>query len=210
MSGIHISATVSSGISERLLNLLDLLGQKGYKIAGTGVLEAIKTHLVARDAVPNKNRWPKTHFNDRARKQTFLTTSPTDATVHIALVGFGTFVTGKPDVIKPVNAKFLTIPARPEAYGKRAREFSDLHFAIVDDFYGRPRPALVRAAQTLFKFGRKVKGKSAVKDVEEVGGEVYFWLAKSVHPKPHPEALPKTEDLKRAAVGELESYASTL
>lgn len=210
MSGIHISATPTSGVNDRLLNLLDLLGQKGYKIAGTGLLEAIKDHLVKRDAVPNKNQWPKTHFHDRARKQTFLTTTPTDATVHIALVGFGTFVTGKPDVIKPVNAKFLTIPARPEAYGKRAREFSDLIFAIVDDFYGRPRPALIRASQTVFKFGKKTKGKRMVKDVEEVGGEVYFWLAKSVRPKPHPEALPKTEDMKRAAVAELESYASTL
>lgn len=210
MNGIQITATVKNGMSERLLNLLDLLGQKGYKIAGVGVLEAIKSHLASRDGAPNKNNWPKTHFLDRARKQTFLTTTPSEAVVHIALVGFGTFITGKPDVIKPVNAKFLTIPARPEAYGRRAREFSDLVFEVVDDFYGRPRPALVRAAQTTFSFGKKRKGKRAITNVEEVGGEVYFWLVKSVKPKPHPEGLPSTDRLKAAAVGELESYASTL
>jgi len=208
---VTLQVAIDENVSEPLRRLLDLQGATGYKIAGVGVLEAVRDHLVQRDQLPNSKGWPKTHFHDRARQQTFLRTTNFEATVHIALVGFATYVTGKPDTIKPVNSKYLTIPARPEAYGRRAREFSDLVFRMVPSDRGGMAPALVRAEQTVFSFGRKRKdGTRAVGGLVEVGGEVFFWLAWSVHPKPHPEAVPTTEALQVAAVAALQSYVDSL
>lgn len=206
-----LNVQVDDRVSEPLRRLLDLQGATGYKIAGVGVLEAVRDHLAARDQLPNSRGWPKTHFHDRARQQTFLRTNNFEATVHIALVGFATYATGKPEVIKPVNSKYLTIPARPEAYGRRAREFGDLVFRMVPSPNGGMAPALVRAEQTVFSFGRKRKdGTRGVGGVKEVGGEVFYWLARSVHPKPHPEAVPTKEALQAAAVSALQSYVDSL
>lgn len=206
-----LQVAIDENVSEPLRRLLDLNGATGYKIAGVGVLEAVRDHLVQRDQLPNSKGWPKTHFHDRARQQTFLRTTNFEATVHIALVGFATYVTGKPETIKPVNSKYLTIPARPEAYGRRAREFSDLVFRMVPSERGGIAPALVRAEQTAFSFGRRKKdGTRSVGSIRELGGEVFYWLARSVHPKPHPDAVPSREKLQEAAVGALQSYVDSL
>ncbi len=46
--------------------------------------------------------------------------------------------------------------------------------------------------------------------IRELGGEVFYWLARSVHPKPHPDAVPSREKLQEAAVGALQSYVDSL
>lgn len=211
-SFVNLSLTLTENVSDAARRLLQVEGAAAYKIAGTGIMEEVKDHLAARDELPNSKGWPKTHFHDRARRQTFLRSTNFDATVHIAMVGFRTYFGGTPQEIRPVKAKMLTIPARAEAYGRRAREFSDLVVRMVDNGRGQMVPALVRAEQTTFAFGRKRKdGTRGVKDKQYVaGGEVYYWLAKSVHPKPHPEALPTVEKLRARAVHELESYVANL
>lgn len=211
-SFVNLSITLTENVSDAARRLLQVEGAVGYKIAGTGIVEEVINHLEKRDELPNRNNWPKTHFHLRASKQTFLRSTNFDATVHIAMVGFRTYFGGTPEEIRPVKAKMLTIPARAEAYGRRAREFSDLVVRMVDNGRGQMVPALVRAEQTTFAFGRKRKdGTRGVKDKQYVaGGEVYFWLARVVHPKPHPEALPTVDKLRARAVHELESYVANL
>ena len=191
--------------------LMGVNSAKGYKIIASAIGEETRRHFVEREGMPNSKGWPKQHFFDKARRQTHVSSTSSDATVTVSLVGFATHFLGKPEVIRPVNSQFLTIPARAEAYGRRAREFNDLVFAIVPNESGRMQPALIQAQQTVFGFGRKKKGGIRdVKNVNEVGGAVFFWLARKVKTKPHPEAFPSDDKLREVAVSELQSYVESL
>ena len=206
-----ITIKVTDNVTPAVRKLIDLQGAKAYKVASVAMGEAVRSHFVARDLVPNKRGWPKTHFYDRARKQTHFASTASEASVSVSLVGFATHFLGKPEVIKPVNGKYLTLPAIPQAYGRRAREFSDLVFRMVPDMQGGSRPALVRAQQTVFSLGRRRKdGTRSIKNPIEVGGEVYFWLVRSVKPKPHPEAFPTDQVLQEAIVRELNAFVESL
>jgi hypothetical protein len=95
--------------------------------------------------------------------------------------------------ITPVNSNWLTLPARAEAYGKRAREFSFLRFAVFHQADGgAPVFALVDTARTDLR-GKGGKRKSIA------GGKVYFWLRKSVNQKADESILPKDEEIMRVA-----------
>lgn len=90
--------------------------------------------------------------------------------------------------------KYLTIPATPEAYGRRAGEFGDLDFAFVMDENGAIRPALVRRASTLLKYSRRKRKDGSVsinvRAGEEIERKVYYWLVKKVTQQPDPSVLP--------------------
>jgi hypothetical protein len=100
--------------------------------------------------------------------------------------------------IKPVTAKMLAIPATPEAYGKRPREFNNLRFAILGGF-----AALVEAAAT--KIASTKKGFKAV--ASALGNKVFYWLARSVDQKADPTVLPTEAAMIDAA---LEAAKSTM
>jgi hypothetical protein len=85
------------------------------------------------------------------------------------------------------SSKWLTIPATAEAHGKRAREFSDLHFELIGGKY----PALVRS-------------------IEKKAGVVYFWLKKAVFQKADPSVLPPEGDLAAAATKAGLSYIARI
>ncbi len=92
--------------------------------------------------------------------------------------------------------RYLTIPARREAYGKRAREFRDLVFV--------PRKGgkamLVQAEQTKFlRSGKKLHTTSA-------GGGVFFWLVPGVTQHKNPDVLPTEQQIRAAAVGSASRY----
>lgn len=92
--------------------------------------------------------------------------------------------------------KFLTIPARAEAYGKSARQFDDLHFVPT-----RRGGMLVRNVRT--RLGR---GKNRQRGSSEAGGETYFWLVKSVTQRADKSVLPPAPDVERGALRGLETY----
>lgn len=83
----------------------------------------------------------------------------------------------------PIRSKYLTLPATGEAYGRRARSFSDLRFV---PFKRGAVPALVR----------KVDGKM----------EVLFWLKRSVFQRQDRTLLPSDEALLQAAEEGAEEY----
>lgn len=91
--------------------------------------------------------------------------------------------------LTPKNgSKFLTIPARGEFYGRRAREFSNLKFSI-RLVNGKRLPVL---ELDLTQGGRvKLTG-------EKVENPIAYWLARSVDQKQDRDRLPPDETLTKA------------
>lgn len=83
----------------------------------------------------------------------------------------------------------LTIPARAEAYGKRAREFDNLKLVV---FATLDLLALV------------------AEDEEESEGLVYYWLVREVEQDPDPTVLPEDDDMLDPAIAEAEQFADLL
>lgn len=91
--------------------------------------------------------------------------------------------------------KFLTIPARSDAYGKTAGDFTGLKFDFTDQ-----GPALVRGSDEFKEVGRKRKDGSR-KQVQTGGqGEVVFWLRRRVSQQPNPNVLPSDEVVAEAGI----------
>ena len=79
---------------------------------------------------------------------------------------------------------YLTIPARQEAYGKRAREFNFLEVLFGA---GRKPVALVDRERQEVRKGKDGKYKQGKK---HAGGLVYYWLVKSVTQAEDKSVLP--------------------
>ena len=101
--------------------------------------------------------------------------------------------------IVPVNAKWLTIAATAEAYGKRAGSFNDLRLA----FFKSGRLALVKADQSRLSdrksSGYGIESKAAKTDATKQRPPVYYWLVKSVTQKQDRTLLPSNALLQTAA-----------
>jgi hypothetical protein len=191
-----IAIQVNDQATPALRNLLRQAGgATGLKVAARGVANVLRDHFDERDRTDsNKLGGKRTHFWRAVRRsvQTPIVRGSTGV-VGINHVGIGQKVRG--GTIKPVRAKFLTIPADPRAYGKRAGEFNNLSFGIVDG-----RPALVESEQTDFKLGRRRKdGSRKITVLGTRGGGVIYWLVKKVHQNADPRALPSDRDLGAGA-----------
>lgn len=103
--------------------------------------------------------------------------------------------------IEPVNAKFLTIPARAETYGHRAKEFENLRFILFPSGAG----ALVAADGGGSLRGAR-GGRKALPSMDALGSDVYFWLVKQVHQEPDPTVLPSDEEILDPAIAAAQSY----
>lgn len=158
--------------------LLRVSGRRGHAVIGQAVRVLVRSHLRDKEAQPNKQGWPKTHYYSRARERVTFEATDTSATVTIAMEGFRQRYRGGP--ILPVNRKALTIPATPEAYGKVAREFGRLEF----------RPA----------FGAKMIGFLVAPAGSALAGTVLFRLVRSVMQKPDPSVVPTPAQIIDASV----------
>lgn len=83
----------------------------------------------------------------------------------------------------------ITIPARAEAYGKRASEFDNLKLIV---FATLDLAALVD------------------KDDEESEGLVYYWLVQRVHQDPDPTVLPEDAEMIDPAIEEARDFVDLL
>lgn len=156
---------------------------------GRSVVNRVQAHFFKLDQErPNALGGKRTHFYSSAAKSTQFTASADQAVVSINELGIRQRLEGGP--IAPVRGKYLTIPAIAEAYGKRAREFSNLHL-----IYRRGEPiALVEGQATTVKHGKK-----GYKATGAVGGKVFFWLRKSVMQKADRGVLPSDEAISSTA-----------
>jgi hypothetical protein len=147
----------------------------------------------------NRNNWPSTGFWAQCARATNYNVLAEQVDINVDKQGFRQRLQG--GAIKAKSGGWLTIPARAEAYGKRAREFSNLEavfFQTSHGFFG----ALVESGSQDVSFGRKKKdGTRTVKPGAERGGGVMFWLKKSVTQKPNPAVLP-TDAQITAAINE--------
>jgi K+-sensing histidine kinase KdpD len=188
------------------------------RVMGQAVSNLVRAHLVERDRThANALGGKRTHFYGRAAKATFYTATATQASVTVAAIGIRQRLQG--GQILPRNAKLLTIPAIAEAYGKRAREFNNLRFAIVPNEKGKMQKALVEAESTSIKKTKEtasgagywetyyLAGKKSRRWVSakwkvtgRTGGRVFFWLAKQANQKPDPTVLPTDQAMAAAAV----------
>lgn len=99
-----------------------------YEAIGAAANEACVTHLAQRDREPNKTGFPKAHFWERIARGTREEVDSGGVTI---VFPYPMRMKVEGGTVRPVRARFLTIPMTAAAYGKRAREFSDLKFAVV-------------------------------------------------------------------------------
>jgi hypothetical protein len=199
-----VSASVEvSGLNEvvEFLNSVpaELVPRARRVVARSGA-NLLREHFSAKNLKPNKMGWPKTNFFAQAARGVSSKVEGDDIFIDAtAPVGLRQRLRG--GLITPKRVKFLTMPAAPEAYGKRAREFNNLKFAVVEDAQGVKRKALVQADATLIKFGNRRKdGSRKIRVLGQQGGGVMFWLIRSANQAPDPSVLPTRELLIRRMV----------
>jgi hypothetical protein len=168
-------------------------------IMGRAGANVVRDHLIALNAA--RHRYGRGYYRQAAHG-TSVQAVPGGAKISINQIGIRQRYFG--GTIRPRVAKFLTIPACPEAYGMRAREFNDLDMRLVmNPKTGHPQWALVRRASTGLRFHRRKQKDGSIKMTvsagEAVEGKVYFWLARKVTQQPDSTVLPKSALIIEAA-----------
>jgi len=172
------------------------------KPVGAAVVLLFQKHFLA--LPPNKMGWASSGFWAKCARATNWTPSADGVDVNVDELGARQRLLGG-EIHPTAGHKYLTIPARAEAYGKRAGEFDDLHVA-----FGRNGPyALVQNISQLVSFGRKRKdGSRTLTPGDEIGGLVMFWLVKSVHQDADPDVIPSDEEIIDTAMATIASAVS--
>lgn len=178
-------------------------------VAARAVGGLVKEHLYGLDV--ERHQFGR-HFYRQAGDSVTTGVVPQGAVVSVTQTGFRQRLFG--GTIRAKNSRYLTIPAAPEAHGKRAREFNDLDFAVVENpETGALQPALVRRAQTLIKY-RRVKGAAGVtlqaKPVATLMPEVMYWLTPSVTQEADPSVLPYGEQMSVRATDAIKNRFARL
>ncbi len=200
MSGLSINIS-----RDDLSPLLARLGNEANVGGLTNVMGRAAGNLVKDwlyDLDSKRHRYGRNYYRGAADSVTIATT-PNSAIISITQVGFRQRLQG--GVIKPkAGKKFLTIPAAPEAYGRRAGEFSSLEFRYVLDDGGHLRPALVQRAHTPLKFINRRRKDGTVKLSVKAGAlneeKVMYWLVRQVTQRADSTVLPAPGLIVAAAV----------
>lgn len=209
-----MSLTLTIDVTDRaspVLNQLDagIRGDGARHSAGGSVMRQILDHLTVLDAErPNELGGRRTHFYAKAGKSTSYQITDTGATVSINSVGIAQRYFG--GEIRPgPGKKYLTIPARAEAHGRRAGEFNNLQL-----LFGRNGPyALAEREYTSFtvrKWGKGENRKSKIQNRQSHGGGIFYWLVKSVSQQPDPSVLPELPEMENTAVKAVENYVTSI
>jgi len=175
------------------------------------VVRLFADHLGAKEAGGYKQGWPSQHFYAGCVRSLTGLSDAAAAYVSINKQGFLQRLYG--GVIKPVTKKLLAIPARAEAYGKRAEEFGNLKVQFGRRGDGSIGPVALVAKEggaTVKVFrGREASGaERPVRGAEE--GMVMFWLVKEVHQAPDPSIVPTDAAIIDTATQAVASYVQYL
>ncbi|MDE2105147.1 MAG: hypothetical protein KGL39_48415 [Patescibacteria group bacterium] len=208
MSGVTIRLDEATPLFERVRSAATAKGLA--LVAARAVGGLVKEHLYGLD---NQRHRFGSHFYRQAGDSVTTGYAPQGAFVAITQTGFRQRLNG--GTITPKNGVYLTIPAAPEAYGHRAREFPDLDFAYVHDpDTDSLRPALVRRAQTKIRH-RRVKGEGGATTfkasaIATLMPEVMYWLVRSVEQQPDPTVLPYAEQMTARGVAAINTRLQRL
>lgn len=199
-----ITFDITDEVSPALKRLPPVLHSEVAPAIGAAVVQLFQSHFAA--LPPNSKGWPTTNFWQRAAKATNYNVLGADVEVSVNQQGIRQRVFGG-EIHPTPGHNWLTIPARAEAYGQRAREFSNLEPAFFKTSHGF-FAALVEAQSQSVSFGRKRKDDSRkVKAGAESGGGVMFWLVKSVTQKGDPTVVPSDEQIVSTAVATVAGIA---
>lgn len=188
MFGIRLQITSDTATPALAATVRGLAPASLGAVVGRAGRNAVREHLFARDGQGNTLGGRRTHFFGQAARATNCTMQGDTVVVSIDHVGIAQRYFG--GTIRPKSAKFLTIPVHPAAYGKRAREFSDLE--VIFGAGGQP-----------VALARKARGRHAF-------GEIYYRLVRSVTQAPDPSVLPSDAQLDTAIQAEVEPYVQRL
>lgn len=150
----------------------------------------------------------RTNFYAQAARSVNYTVNDRGPLVGVNHVGIRQRLFGG-TIVPKGGKKYLTIPMRAEAYGRRAREFDNLRFAMVPGF----GPALVEADATRLRQARSKRGgvsTTRFKSAGEMGGLVMFRLVRKVTQRPDPTVMPSVETYQAAVVDAGRSYMERL
>jgi hypothetical protein len=175
----HVSPWLRSAIA-RLANRQGL-----HAAMGAAVEVTVEDQLARKASVPNKLGAPSTGYWMKARSSVRTTSDDTGATVSIPYRGVRLHYYG--GTVVPVNKKWLTIPARAEAHGKRVEE-------LFPGYSG---------CKWLFNAARQPYAIAGKED-----GLVYFWLAKKAVIPADPTVLPPVQSMAAAAVTAAERFVA--
>lgn len=175
---VQITDTATAGLQELGLKLD---GAAVMRVVGRSASQLAKAHFRELDKErPNQLGGDRTHFWRDAANSTSFEAKEGEARLIIDHIGVALRYFG--GTVLPVASKYLTIPATPEAHGKRAAEFEGLEYRP----YKGPR---ARGALTL-------------------GEVVFFWLVESVDFQPDPTVIPEDSAFNAAIASALADYTA--
>jgi hypothetical protein len=162
------------------------------RVMGRSIAGALRRHFSKLDGQrANRLGGSRTHFYGAARRavQQPQLIGGDGVVVSVNHLGIAQRYYG--GTITPKTAKALTLPVHPDAYGHRAREFSDLQFIPsrrpgVFGILARPNP-----------------------DSPTGIGEAYYVLVKRVTQAPDPTVLPDFRTLEQTALEAADAYVRT-
>jgi len=164
----------------RLTPALNPHTKAAREVTGRSAVNLIQKHLRDRDRThPNKLGGRRTHFYAAAARGTSFQLVADGALIAINKEGIRQRLLG--GTIRPIRAKALAIPARPEAHGRSPREFDDLFLVKRASF-----AALAR------KSGRTIR--------------IMYWLRKSVTQRPDPDVLPSRQTIAEHVAKDLAAH----
>ncbi|MCX6952917.1 MAG: hypothetical protein NTV51_12245, partial [Verrucomicrobia bacterium] len=149
------------------------------KVMGRALATKLRTHFTELDRTrPNQIGGKRTHFWGDVRRSVQQPQLIGGDGILVAINHVGAAQRYFGGDIEPVNGDWLTIPARAEAYGKRAREFDDLHFV----FFRRGLAALVQNESTTIELNQNRKKDRGIGPIapETTGGGIFYWLVTHV------------------------------
>ncbi len=208
MSGVSILLDEVTPLLDRVKTAAQA---KGLALVGARAVGGlVKDHLYGLDG--QRHRFGN-HYYRQAGDSVTTGIAEKGAVVSITQIGFRQRLFG--GTIRAKNVRNLTIPAHPDAVGKRAGEFNDLDFSLqVNPRTGALQACLVRRAQTTIKFRRR-KGKDGTAvlkaaPVATLAPEVMYWLTPSVTQDADPTVLPYAEQMSGRAVGAIKTRLTRL
>lgn len=186
------SVDITNEVTPVLANVTDAIRRAMLPAIGAAEVKLFQDNFLSLGT--NKNNWPSTGFWAGAARSTNYDLLADAININVNQQGVRQRLEGG-----RINAKdggWLTIPARQEAYGNRAREFNNLHFV----FFRSNLAALAENQSQDVSFGRTKKdGTRTVTAGEERGGGVMFWLVRSVNQEANPKVIPTEQQIIETA-----------
>lgn len=198
---------IQDTVSPLLRDLAEALHdpQRINRVRGQAVVNQLKDHFRARDAMPNKRGWPKQHLYSEFARATHLGEITTDAAdVVVAHPAILQRIHG--GEIKPKRGRMLALPAMALAAGAGSpREGATPVLKMLmayNEAIGHWMWCLFAVEQATKEVKDRRKGHKGeiktVPDPKQPSG-IWYWLARSTNPPADPNAIPSDETLSQAA-----------